>query len=202
MLITIYYSTTICESISILFISLYFLCFFFSKVTQDVIPASKYRSNLFITFYICLTGSSICFTIHSSIYSCIQHSAAIDTILPSICKRFILHSIVQSNIQLLVITVLIHAASKSVFFSLKYSSNSLASAISHLLSSCQEIIKAYILIICPHVELVVQELVANKTVMGITKWWKMSHQNAEYFAGKFIKCIEQYPLILADGDQI
>jgi hypothetical protein len=49
--------------------------------------------------------------------------------------------------------------------------------------------------------MILQELVAHQEIVpltGIQKWWKMSPKAAEYFAGKFVTCVQDYPLILAD----
>jgi len=101
-----------------------------------------------------------------------------------------------------VITLLTLAVFKTILSSSNGSPNAWASAISHLLSSHSETIKVHILIIHPHVELISQELAANRKIsaVGIKKWWMMSQTDAEYFAGRFVKCIEDHPLILAEYD--
>lgn len=98
------------------------------------------------------------------------------------------------------ITLLTVAVSKHILSSFDASSHAWISAISHLLSSHSETIKVHILLIHPHAELILQELAwRTDTVVGI-QWWIMSRKDAEYFAGKFVKCIQDYPFILADYD--
>ena len=52
--------------------------------------------------------------------------------------------------------------------------------------------------------MIAQELAANRriiiAVLDIKKWWKMSHTDAEYFANRLVKCVEDFPLIFADMD--
>ena len=98
------------------------------------------------------------------------------------------------------IITLLHAVSTRILSSSKDSQYIWFSAVSDLLSSHQEIIRAYILLIRPQVALIVQKLVDNRRIAGIKKWWKMSDEDAEYFAGQIITCVEDFSFILADSN--